>query len=84
MQAMEAGRLDDTSKIAFHLRKLTESGLVAHLARERYRLTARGRGAIKILSSIDDLDSRKGSGNRIFPSKPPIHSLTGPESQDHP
>jgi len=84
MQAMEAGRLDDTSKIAFHLRKLTESGLVAHLARERYRLTARGRGAIKILSSIDDLDSRKGSGNRIFPSKPPIPSLTGSESRDHP
>jgi CheY-like chemotaxis protein/DNA-binding HxlR family transcriptional regulator len=71
MQAMDAARLDDTSKIAFHLRKLTESGLVAHLAGERYRLTPRGKGAIKILSSIDDLDSAKGSGNRIFPSKAP-------------
>jgi DNA-binding transcriptional ArsR family regulator len=69
MQAMEAAHLDDTSKIAFHLRKLTESGLVAHLARERYRLTPRGRGAIMILSSIDDLDAGKGSGNRIFASK---------------
>ncbi|MGA9839957.1 MAG: response regulator [Thermoplasmata archaeon] len=69
MQAMEAAHLDDTSKIAFHLRKLTESGLVAHLARERYRLTARGRGAIKILSSIDGLDAAKGSGNRIFASR---------------
>ena len=69
-QAMEAARVNDTSKIAFHLRKLAESGLVAHLARERYRLTPRGKGAIKILNSIDDLDSRKGSGNRIFPSKP--------------
>jgi CheY-like chemotaxis protein/DNA-binding transcriptional ArsR family regulator len=68
-QAMEAAHLDDTSKIAFHLRKLTESGLVAHIARERYRLTPRGRGAIVILSSIDDLDSGKGSGNRVFPSK---------------
>jgi CheY-like chemotaxis protein/DNA-binding transcriptional ArsR family regulator len=71
MQAMEAAHIDDTSKIAFHLRKLTESGLVAHVARERYQLTDRGKGAIKILGSIDDLDSAKGSGNRVFPSKPP-------------
>ncbi|MCI4350353.1 MAG: response regulator [Thermoplasmata archaeon] len=71
MQAMSAARIDDTSKIAFHLRKLTESGLVTHLAGERYRLTPRGRGVIKILSSINDLDSGKGSGNRVFPSKVP-------------
>jgi CheY-like chemotaxis protein/DNA-binding HxlR family transcriptional regulator len=70
MQAMEAAHIDDTSKIAFHLRKLTEAGLIAHEARERYRLTPRGKGAVKILSSIDSLDSGKGSGNRIFPSKP--------------
>jgi FixJ family two-component response regulator/DNA-binding transcriptional ArsR family regulator len=68
-QAMEAAHLDDTSKIAFHLRKLTESGLVTHLAGERYRLTPRGKGAIAILGSIDNLDSEKGSGNRIFQSK---------------
>ena len=67
-QAMEAAHIDDTSKIAFHLRKLTESGLVTHLSRERYRLTARGKGAVKVLSAIDDLDSGKGSGNRVFPS----------------
>ncbi|MFI5414063.1 MAG: response regulator [Candidatus Lutacidiplasmatales archaeon] len=71
MEAMESAHLTDTSKIAFHLRKLTESGLVAHLAGERYRLTARGEGAISILTSINELDSRKGSGNRIFPSKSP-------------
>jgi len=71
MQAMEAAHLDDTSKIAFHLRKLTESGLVTHLARERYRLTARGQGAITILGAINDLDSGKGSGNRIFASATP-------------
>jgi DNA-binding transcriptional ArsR family regulator len=71
MQAMDAAHLDDTSKIAFHLRKLTASGLVVHAAGERYRLTPRGRGAIRVLRSIDDLDSGKGSGNRIFPSKMP-------------
>jgi len=70
-QAMQAAHLDDTSLIAFHLRKLTESGLVTHLARERYWLSARGRGAIKILNSIDELDAREGSGNRVFLSKLP-------------
>jgi CheY-like chemotaxis protein/DNA-binding transcriptional ArsR family regulator len=70
-QAMEAAHLDDTSKIAFHLRKLTDSGLVTHLPRQRYRLTARGRGALEVLGSIDELDSGKGSGNRVFVSKSP-------------
>jgi CheY-like chemotaxis protein/DNA-binding HxlR family transcriptional regulator len=70
-QAMEAAHITDTSKIAFHLRKLAESGLITHEARERYRLTPRGRGAIEILSSINDLDSQRGSGNRVFPSKAP-------------
>jgi CheY-like chemotaxis protein/DNA-binding HxlR family transcriptional regulator len=72
-QAMEAAHLDDTSLIAFHLRKLVESGLVAHESREQYRLTTRGKGAIKILASIYELDSAKGSGNRIFPSKVSAH-----------
>jgi CheY-like chemotaxis protein len=69
-QAMEAAHVDDTSVIAFHLRKLSESGLVAHVARQRYRLTARGKGAVHVLNSVDELDAAKGSGNRIFPSKP--------------
>ncbi|MHB8352349.1 MAG: ArsR/SmtB family transcription factor [Thermoplasmata archaeon] len=68
-QAMEAARISDTSKISFHLRKLTESGLVAHEAGERYLLTPRGKGAITILGSIDELDSGVGSGNRTFLSK---------------
>ncbi|MGA8275698.1 MAG: response regulator [Thermoplasmata archaeon] len=70
-QTMEAAHIDDTSLIAFHLRKLTESGLVTHVARERYKLTPRGKGAVQILTSIDELASWKGSGNRIFPSKTP-------------
>lgn len=70
-QAMESAHIEDTSLIAFHLRKLTESGLVTHVAREQYELTPRGRGAIEILASIDGLDSAKGSGNRIFRSRSP-------------
>jgi ActR/RegA family two-component response regulator/DNA-binding transcriptional ArsR family regulator len=68
-QAMEAAHLEDRSVIAFHLRRLTKSGLVAHVARERYRLTVRGQGAVRILRAVDELDSAKGSGNRIFPSR---------------
>jgi CheY-like chemotaxis protein/DNA-binding transcriptional ArsR family regulator len=79
-QAKEAAHIDDTSKIAFHLRKLTESGLVTHLARERYQLTARGRGAIEILGAINELDSTRGSGNRVFVSAggraPPARAAT--------
>jgi CheY-like chemotaxis protein len=65
-QALEAAQLDDTSKISFHLRKLVESGLVTHSAEEPYRLTARGKGVIDILSEIYRLDSEEVSGNRIF------------------
>lgn len=68
MQAMEAAQLDDTSKIAFHLRKLVESNLITHAGDEPYRLTARGSGTIEILDDIDRLDSERGSGNRIFKS----------------
>jgi CheY-like chemotaxis protein len=75
-QAMEAAKMDDTSKISFHLGKLTEAGLVVHEVGERYRLTPRGKGAIQILSQIDDLDSKKGSGNRVFPSHPPSKERT--------
>ncbi|MCI4331075.1 MAG: response regulator [Thermoplasmata archaeon] len=66
MQAMEAAQLDDTSKIAFHLRKMVESGLIEHDGNLPYRLTPRGTGAVDVLSEIDQLDSERGSGNRIF------------------
>ena len=67
-QAREAAGIEDTSKIAFHLRKLRESGLVVHLPGKRYRLTPRGRGAVKVLNLINELDPGEGSGNRTFPS----------------
>jgi FixJ family two-component response regulator/DNA-binding transcriptional ArsR family regulator len=69
-QALTASNLKDTSQIAFHLRKLTQSGLITHATRQRYRLTPRGTGANQILNSVYDLDTRKGSGNQVFPSKP--------------
>ena len=80
-QAMEAAHIDDTLLIAFHLRTLSEGGLITHEPRERYRLTPRGNGAIKILTSIDELDSGEGSGNRIFPSKSPKQGASQPEGR---
>lgn len=75
-RAMEVARIDDTSKIAFHLRRLTESGLVAHTPRGNYWLTERGKGALKVLGAMDDLDSGKGSGNRVFVAKRPKRTAT--------
>jgi ActR/RegA family two-component response regulator/DNA-binding transcriptional ArsR family regulator len=65
-QVLEAAQIDDTSKIAFHLRKLSESNLVEHVAGETYELSERGRGAITILDGIDQLDSGHGVSNRVF------------------
>jgi CheY-like chemotaxis protein len=65
-QAVEAAELDDTSKMSFHLRKLVESGLVAHVARESYRLTERGVGAVAVLAEIDQLSPERPTGNWVF------------------
>jgi DNA-binding HxlR family transcriptional regulator len=69
-QTLEAAHLDDTSLIAFHLRKLAEAGLVEHGPAKRYRLTERGRGAVEILEGIDRLDPKKAGGNQVFTWKP--------------
>jgi Mn-dependent DtxR family transcriptional regulator len=66
-QTMMASHLNDSSKTAFHLNSLTESGLIVHSVRGPYRLTPRGKGAIKILKSINGLYSVKRSRKRSFP-----------------
>jgi CheY-like chemotaxis protein/DNA-binding transcriptional ArsR family regulator len=65
-QAMEAAHFDDTSKIAFHLRKLRKSGLIEYDSKKRYRLSRRGQGAIQILDEMGSLDSRRTSGNKVL------------------
>jgi CheY-like chemotaxis protein len=72
-QAMEAAHLDDTSLIAFHLRKLTESGLVTHLARERYRLTPPGKGG----HQDPELDRRARFGRRERQPRFPFETAEG-------
>jgi CheY-like chemotaxis protein len=76
-QALEAAQVDDTSKIAFHLRKLEESGLITHTGAKPYHLTERGTGAVEVLNEIDRLDSAGGSGNRIFTLRPRNNSALG-------
>jgi CheY-like chemotaxis protein/DNA-binding HxlR family transcriptional regulator len=75
-QAMEATQLDDTSKIAFHLRRLTESGLVHHTPGQVYLLSEQGTRAIAILNGIEQLDSDTGNKNRIFASQAPFDATS--------
>jgi CheY-like chemotaxis protein len=65
-QALEAAHLDDTSLIAFHLRKLSVAGLIEHLPGQRYRLSERGRGTVAVLEEIDGLKPRREGGNQAF------------------
>ena len=65
-QAMRAARMTDTARIAFHLRKLTRSGLVLHVPGSSYSISPRGLGAITILDGIDHLSSGSGSRNEVF------------------
>jgi hypothetical protein len=64
-EAMEAARLDDSPKMAFHLRKLLDAGLVRH-ERETYRLTARGRAGVRLLVESAFLPPVGGAGNLAF------------------
>ncbi len=55
-EAMRAAGLDDSPKMAFHLRKLVEAGLLHH-EDETYRLTARGTASVRLLVDATFLPS---------------------------
>ncbi len=57
-EALKAAGLEDSPKLAFHLRRLVDDGLLAH-DQESYRITAKGREALALLSELDGL-SRHG------------------------
>jgi DNA-binding transcriptional ArsR family regulator len=63
---MEAVGLGDSPKMAFHLRKLVETGLVLH-QEETYRLTTRGDAAVRLLTDATFLPPVGDSGNLAFP-----------------
>ena len=52
--ALKAAGLEDSPKLAFHIRRLVDDGLVAHEG-ESYRITAKGKEAILWLSEADAL-----------------------------
>jgi CheY-like chemotaxis protein len=67
-EAMQAAGLDDSPKMAFHLRKLVETGLVAH-ENETYRLTTRGSAGARLLADATFLPPAGDSGNLAFPGR---------------
>jgi ActR/RegA family two-component response regulator/predicted transcriptional regulator len=83
-QAMQAARIDDSSKATFHLRNLVESGLVNHVPRRRYELTARGKGVIRVLDDINRLESAGAGGHRLFLTRAPMPELSGAASGRRP
>jgi CheY-like chemotaxis protein len=77
-ETMAAAGLDDSPKMSFHLRRLVESGLITHEA-ERYRLTARGEAATRLLADATFLPPSGRSGNLAFAgAKAPPHGPDAP------
>ncbi len=67
-ETMEAAGLDDSPKMAFHLRKLVETGLAVHEG-EAYRLTTRGEASVRLLADATFLPPAGDSGNLAFPGR---------------
>lgn len=67
-EAMAAAGLDDSPKMAFHLRKLVDAGLVVHDG-ETYRLTTRGIAGARLLTDAAFLPPADDSGNLAFPGR---------------
>lgn len=53
-QALEAAGLEDSPKLAFHLRRLVDDGLLGRQD-EEYRITQRGRDSIELLGRWDSM-----------------------------
>jgi CheY-like chemotaxis protein len=65
-EALKAAGLEDSPKLAFHLRRLLDDGLLAHEG-EAYRITAKGREAIGWLSDADQLARHGSAISGAFP-----------------
>jgi CheY-like chemotaxis protein/DNA-binding HxlR family transcriptional regulator len=67
-QAMEAAGLDDSPKLSFHLRKLTDEGLIEHRG-EEYRITPKGTEACRLLGEIDAMAPTGARGSSVLISR---------------
>jgi CheY-like chemotaxis protein len=63
--ALKAAGLEDSPKLAFHIRRLVDDGLVVHEG-ESYRITPKGKEAILWLSGADSLARHDGSTSGAF------------------
>jgi ActR/RegA family two-component response regulator len=61
-QAMEAAGIDDSPKLAFHLHRLMEEGLLGHTG-EEYRITPEGEASLRLLAALDSVASAGGASN---------------------
>ncbi len=68
-EAMRAAGLEDSPKLAFHLRRLVDDGLLVH-GGENYRITAKGTEAMRLLSELDELARFSGMHNGAIPLTP--------------
>jgi CheY-like chemotaxis protein len=75
-ETMKAAGLNDSPKMAFHMRRLLETGLVLHES-ESYRLTSRGEASVRLLSDATFLPSVGDSGNLAFAGQRPSGSGSG-------
>ncbi len=64
-EAMHAAELDDSPKLAFHVHRLVDEGLIAHLG-EQYRITPKGQSAVSILREMEDIAAGKGSKTVVY------------------
>jgi CheY-like chemotaxis protein/DNA-binding HxlR family transcriptional regulator len=64
-EAMHAAELDDSPKLAFHMHRLMDEGLIDHL-HEQYRLTPKGRSAVTILHEMEDVAAGRGARTFVY------------------
>lgn len=65
-QALEAAGIDDSPKLAFHLRRLVEEGLLGH-DHEQYRISTRGQASLRLLSEWDTLAATSATASAALP-----------------
>ena len=65
-EALKAAGLEDSPKLAFHLRRLVDDGLLSHEG-ESYRITPKGKEALLWLSAADGLARHGGQTSGAFP-----------------
>jgi FixJ family two-component response regulator/DNA-binding HxlR family transcriptional regulator len=67
--AMRAVELDDSPKLSFHLHRLVDEGLIAHV-QEMYKLTPKGEGAVELLREMEKVAAGSTADAVLFRPAP--------------